>query len=352
MVTRFTFAVPGDLATPTGGYAYDRRMIAELGSLGWQADYLDLGFGFPWPDAARRARAETLLDAVADGTVIVIDGLALGVLPEAAMRLKDRCRLVALVHHPLAMESGIGADAAKILHDSERRALSAARHVIAVSAATARALAQDYDVLPSRIAIASPGTDRPALNARQPASGGAVKLLSVGAVVPRKGFDVLVSALAALTDLPWTLAIVGDRSRDPAYAEALDRVIERHRLGDRVTVTGAVSAERLAEYYTQADVFALASYFEGFGMAYAEAVAYGLPVVGTTGGAIPDTVPAAAALLVAPGDIAALTAALRDVIASPAIRARLADAARAAADNLPTWPGSARIIAGVLEACA
>ena len=82
MVKRFVFAVPGDLATPTGGYAYDRRMIAELGDLGWQADLLGLGDGFPWPSEATRMAALTKILEIPAGRAIIVDGLALGVLPE------------------------------------------------------------------------------------------------------------------------------------------------------------------------------------------------------------------------------------------------------------------------------
>ena len=107
MVNRFAFAVPGDLATPTGGYAYDRRMIAELGDLGWQVDLLGLGDGFPWPSEATRAAALKKLLATPAGRAIVVDGLALGVLPEAATQLSGRNPLLALVHHPLALEAGV-----------------------------------------------------------------------------------------------------------------------------------------------------------------------------------------------------------------------------------------------------
>ena len=104
MVKRVAFAVPGDLATPTGGYAYDRRIMTELGQLGWQIDLLNLGEGFPWPSEAARSAAQTRLLAISAGIRVVIDGLALGVLPETASRLAGRNPLLALVHHPLALE--------------------------------------------------------------------------------------------------------------------------------------------------------------------------------------------------------------------------------------------------------
>jgi hypothetical protein len=125
-VRRFAFAVPGDLATPTGGYAYDRRMIAELEHLGWQIDLVDLGKCFPWPGSEQRKAALARLLAVPAGRAIVIDGLAFGVLPDAALELRSRHPLIALVHHPLALESGLSADQASNLHASERLALTAA----------------------------------------------------------------------------------------------------------------------------------------------------------------------------------------------------------------------------------
>ena len=106
------FAVPGDLNTPTGGYAYDKRMIAELRKLGWDVEVIDLGNGFPRPSDAARKAALDMLSAVPEETPIVIDGLAFGVLPDAAADLAANHRLVALVHHPLALESGLTSEEA------------------------------------------------------------------------------------------------------------------------------------------------------------------------------------------------------------------------------------------------
>src|SRR5262245_21607850 len=348
MSRSFAFAVPGALDTPTGGYAYDRRMIAELERLGWHADVVDLGKQFPRPSASDRAAARARLAAVPRDRCIVIDGLALGVLPEEAAALRESHRLVALVHHPLALESGLSAAEAKALRGSERAALAAVRHVIVTGAATARLLASDYAVPAGRITVALPGID-PVVPAHR-SRDGTVALLSVGALVPRKGYDVLLAALATIRDLPWRLTVAGARDRSPATAAELEATIAALDLAPRVTLDGAVADARLAKLYGEADLFVLASRHEGYGMALVEAIAHGVPVVATTAGAIPETVPPGAGILVPPDDSAALAAALRHVIASGEARQRLAAQARAAAATLPDWPQSAKIFAAVLEA--
>jgi glycosyltransferase involved in cell wall biosynthesis len=349
-VRRLTFAVPGDLATPTGGYAYDRRMIKELEHLGWIVDFVNLGNGFPWPSDETRSAARMRLLAVPAGRAIVVDGLAFGVLPEVASHLRSRNPLVALVHHPLAMESGLSARQSDLLRASECTALAATSQIVVTSAATARYLVTDYAVPAERITVACPGTE-PAPMAKG-GQDGVVRLLSVGAVVPRKGFDVLIAALATLVDLPWHLTIAGDRRRDPETAAQLDADIRRYNLDGWVAVRGAVSPDHLAELYAGADLFVLASRFEGYGMAYSEAIAHGLPIVGTNAGAIPDTVPAEVGVLVAPDDPGALALALRKVIANPDERRRMGTSARAAASRLPTWQESAEIFARALEVLA
>jgi glycosyltransferase involved in cell wall biosynthesis len=339
------FAVPGDLATPTGGYRYDRRIIAELPALGWGAEVVNLGDGFPYPTADTRATACARLSALARGRPVVIDGLAFGVLPDAAEALRASHSLVALVHHPLALESGLSATESASLHASERSALGCARHVIATSATVARLLVEHYGVPSGTVSVVEPGTDRVSTAPRNGA--GVVKLLAVGSVIPRKGYDVLIAALARLRHLPWQLVIAGDCGRSPQTYRQVKGEIGRLGLAERVSLLGAVAFDELAPLYASADLFVLPSRFEGYGMAYAEAIAHGVPVVGTTAGAIPDTVPAAAGVLVAPDDIEALAVALQRVIENPADRERLAAGARAA--TFPSWPQQAALFARLLE---
>jgi glycosyltransferase involved in cell wall biosynthesis len=341
------FAIPGDIDTPTGGYIYDKRMIAELSALGWRPQVLGLGEGFPRPSALVKAAAKARLMEVPKGRPIVIDGLAFGVLPEAGAALRETHPLIALVHHPLALETGVTPDDAVVLRASERAALATTRGVIVTSPMTKRTLAADYHVPPDRITVAEPGTDRGVIAPRT--SSGSVALLAVGAVVPRKGYDVLIEALAGLIDLPWRLTIAGDCGRSPETTARLRAAIEDNRLAPRVTIEDAVPDARLRELYAASDLFVLPSRYEGFGMAYAEAIAHGLPVIGTTAGAIPDTVPAEAGVLVPPDDAAALAAALRRLIEDRDARERLSAGARAAAERLPTWRGSAELFSRAIE---
>jgi glycosyltransferase involved in cell wall biosynthesis len=350
VVKRVVFAVPGSLDTPTGGYAYDRRIMAELRQLGWNVDYLNIGDGFPAPDDKTRSAARSLLSAIPVGEPIVLDGLALGVLPDVAAELARQHPLVALVHHPLALESGLTTERANALRRSERAALAEVREVVVTSPATAKLVVSDYGVPANHITVARPGNDPVLPSAREP--NDVPHLLSVGAVVPRKGFDILVSALAALADIPWRLTIVGDLTRDPNEAAKLEVLILRHGLTDRIEAIGTISPSLLAILFGKADLFVLASRFEGYGMAYAEALSHGLPVVGTTAGAIPDTIPKGAGLLVPPDEPAALAAALRSVIVDADRRRLLSEAALVAARTLPTWQQSASIFAATLDRLA
>src|SRR5689334_1318238 len=198
--TSLAFGVPGDLATPTGGYGYDRRIIRELRHLGWQVDVLDIGDSFPFPSPAQRAKALATLSAVPAGCPTVLDGLAFGALPEASA-LKSRTPLVALVHQPLALDPALDTAQADALHQTERAALAAAQRVVVTSQSTARIVIADYDVPSRRVSVVRPGND-PVLPA--PGSNdGVVRLLSVGSVVPVKGYDLLIAAIAMLGDIPW-----------------------------------------------------------------------------------------------------------------------------------------------------
>jgi glycosyltransferase involved in cell wall biosynthesis len=344
---KVTFAIPGDLATPTGGYGYAREVIAALRARGWTVEVIDLGDGFPHIDVDQRARARQRLLGAPSDVPVVVDGLALGVLPEEAHVASRTHCLIGLVHHPLALETGLSPDKADPLRISETQALAASRHVVTTDHSTAAILAADYKVEPPRISVARPGTRR--TSRPQTRREGSVRILTVGAVVPRKGYDLLVRALAKLGDLDWCLTLVGDRTRSRETAADLDRLISELGLGQQITCTGAVTVEHLDDLHCDADLFVQCSWFEGYGMALADAIAYGMPVIATQTGAASRIVTSEAGLLLAPGDSIGLARALRMLISDAMLRERYAAAARAAAQNLPMWDDTAQVFEQVLS---
>jgi glycosyltransferase involved in cell wall biosynthesis len=342
------FAVPGDLASPTGGYAYARRLLALLPEQGVRVRHIPLPASYPHPSAADLIETERLLRGAPEEAVLLIDGLAYGALPPSLVRGLGR-RIVALVHHPLGFEAGHSETRRSQLIDAETRALAHADRVIACSAATARALTSDFAVPSARIAVAEPGTE-PAR--RSTGTGSPVQLLAVGAVSERKAYPVLVAALRDLADFDWRLTIVGSLDHAPEASAALYAAIQAARLRERVTVAGAVDERRLALVYDAADVFVSPSLFEGYGMVLAEAMARGLPLVASTGGAAAETVPASAGLKVSPGDVAALRDALRRMIADRGVRDAFAEGSWAAGQSLPRWTDTAARVADTLKAVA
>ena len=346
-MTEFAFAIPGDITLATGGYGYDRRVIAEWRAAGHDFRHVVLPGGFPFPTADDLATSARRLADLPPGRPVLIDGLALGAMPADLLRGLGR-PVVALVHHPLALETGLDDRQRSSLIAGERAALAEAAAVVATSASTAHIVERDYGVAPGRVIVAEPGTDL-GFRARGSGSGRPTRLLSVGAVIPRKAHGVLVDALAEVSALDWTCHIVGPIDRDADEAAAIARRIAAHRLGDRIVLTGAIDEAALAREFDAADLYVSASLFEGYGMALAEALAHGLPIVATRAGAIPRTVPPAASVLVSPGDADGLAEAIRSLLDQPDRRRHLADHAWRHARSLPTWAQTAATILETLR---
>ncbi len=341
------FAIPGDLATRTGGYGYDREILARAAAQGSPLRHLELPRSFPYPAAADLAATARELGSTKADAVILIDGLAYGAMPVDLIASLQR-RFVALVHHPLGLEAGLDAATAERLLAGERAALALAAHVITTSATTARTLVADFGVAADRLTVAEPGTE-PAPRATGSPAGAAPVLLAVGSLVPRKGYDLLIEALGGLLDLPWRLLIAGSAKRDIATAQRLADRIASLRLEERIAIAGELDRPALDAAYDRADIFVSASLYEGYGMAIGEAMARGLALVASTGGAAAETVPDGAGLKVPPGDVAALRRALRHVLSDQALRRSLAEAAFDAGRNLPGWDETAARILSVLR---
>lgn len=345
---RLVFASSVDYARHTGGYVYNRRLMGELAARGWDVTPLDLPAGFPRPDGAARAQSAKLLATLPDGTLVVADQICFSPLAGTLAHEAARLRLVMLFHHPIAMEEGLRPDERAHFMAAERAALAACRLVIVSSRMTAQSLAAEYGVPPAQVVVALPGIDR--RDAGEPREGDVPRLLSVGAVIPRKGYDVLIEALAGLLHMPWRLDVVGDLDRAPDYAAALRARIRRAGLDARVQLAGGLPQADLEACWGAAQVYVAASMHEGYGMAVAEAIARGLPVVTTGAGAVGDWLDPAAALIVPERSAAALRAALARVLSEAELRARLRSAALAQAARFPSWADTAAAVDSRLAA--
>lgn len=343
--------LPADIDVPTGGNVYDRRVVEGLaGAHGWRVRRADVAGSWPLADEAARARLTRALAAVPNGGLVLVDGLVACAAPEVVEPAARRLRVVVLVHLPLPDEAGLDRAVAHELARRESQTLRAVAAVVVTSPWAAGRVAS-YGLAAGRVHVAPPGTDTAPL-ARGTGTGQG--LVCVGAVTPRKDQITLVEALARVGDLAWTCVCAGPLDRAPGYvAEVRDR-IAHFGLESRVRLVGPLGGRALAAAYDAADILVHPARTETFGMVVTEALARGLPVLGTTGGAVGETLGRAPdasvpGLLVPPDDADALAAALRRWLTEPTLRAGLVRSARARRGTLGTWDQTTQRLSAVLQ---
>lgn len=338
------FAIPGDINTLTGGYAYDRRLIAELHALGHKIEPLHFSNQFPVPDAEALADAAAQFAALPDQAVVIADGLAYGVMDTIAEQHAGRLNIIALCHHPLKLEAGLSTAQAQQLFLSEQRALNAAKGVLVTSHMTGKILTEQFAIPATKIAVALPGTDPQTF---APCIGHPPVLLTLATLTRRKAHDLLIDALAAIKHLEWKARFVGGMDFDPAWTELLKNKVSAYGLEQRILFIGNV-ADSTSEY-AAADLFVLPSLFEGYGMAFAEALSFGLPIVAARAGAVPDVVPNTAGILVAPDNSFLVADALQKLLTDKNLLKNLQIGAQAAARSLPSWRDTAAVVTHLIN---
>jgi len=351
-VSAVHFIVPAgidDPAQPSGGNAYDRRIARGLAAESWTM-YLHEVPG-PWP--RREARSLRALAAVVggipDGALVMLDGLVASPAPDVIGSEAGRLRLVVLVHMPLGLGTTDGG-----AREREGAVLRVAASVVTTSEWARRALLELYFLPGDHVRVAEPGVDRAEL---APGTEGAGALLSVAAVIPGKGHDVLLDALAPLAGLRWHCRCIGSLERDPAFVERLRRRVLDGGMDGRVRFSGPQPEADLASSYAAADVLVLPSRAETYGMVIAEALARGVPVIAAEVGGVPEALGhgvdgARPGLLVPPGDPAALGDALRAWLDDAGLRRRLRVAARERRASLMEWSTTTSAVADVLQGVA
>ncbi|MFJ8579676.1 glycosyltransferase family 4 protein [Micromonospora sp. NPDC093277] len=333
--------LPGDIddpATPSGGNAYDRRVCQGLTAVGWTVREHPVPGGWPHPEPAARAALAGLLAALPDAALVLLDGLVASVVPDVLAPHARRLRLVVLVHLPAEDED-------------EARSLAVAAGVVATSEWTRRRLLDRYPLRADRVWAAPPGVDRAPVASGSPTGS---RLLCVAAITPLKGHDVLAAALATLTDLDWTCHCAGALTRDPGFVGRLRRQLTDADLAGRVRLPGPCAGKARDAAYAAADLLVLPSRRETYGMVVTEALARGVPVLGSDTGGLPEALGHTPdghrpGLLVPPEDAAALAGALRRWLTGPDLREQLRRAARQRRDTLTGWTVTVDRLAAALK---
>ena len=323
----------------SGGNVYDRRISEALRARGVDVRMVLVA-------ESRVLDVAHAMSALPRDALVLIDGLIAVAASEVLDAHSERLRIVVLAHMVASALPEIHDDARTA--EREREALNAVRRVITTSEWTrselvARALAE-----PDRIKVAPPGTDA------APAATGSesgVHLLCVGAVAPHKGQDVLIQALAGMTDLPdWRCSIVGSLDADPDFATRTAAAIRSATLTERVALMGVLTGQPLADAYRAADLVVAPSRVESYGMVVAEALARGIPVVAARVGGIPEAIAGSkAGILIPSSDPGALRAVLRQWLEDPGWRAALKAEALRSRSLTRSWDESAGIAAAVLS---
>ncbi|MGQ7260617.1 glycosyltransferase [Vreelandella sp. V005] len=352
MNRRFTLMVAGDPAQRTGGYIYDARIVATLRDQGWDIDVVGLAGTFPDADDEAATALNQALTSMPDHSSVVIDGLAMGALPKVVAEHAKRLDITALLHHPLGDELGLDDADQQRFHRLELSALASVARIIVTSHFTARRLpelAAHYAMpLDASVTVVEPGVAQaPISPAAEPSE--TLRLLCVATLTPRKGQDILVQALTGVPGDHWQCDCYGG-ARDSAFTQRVQQLIDQNGLQGSVLLHGECDSETLEAAYQTAHALVLPSWYEGYGMVITEALAHGLPVITTTGGALRDTLPEGAGLSVAPGDVDALQDALSRFCNDAELRQQLRHGAAQACEQLSDWQTAGEAFAAALLA--
>lgn len=309
----------------------------------------------PWPFPLPAFEAPAVLRGAQEPPcdVLLLDSICAGYVGPWLLRHRPHLPLAAVLHQP---PGGIDSDGV-------RRKVQQVLDNVAYQRAEVLVLASDAlrAEVPSRVlrgrevVVVPPGRDVAGdiTDVGDLRRGRRCALLCVGNWVPRKGILDLLEAFARLPQEAATLHLVGSADTDPAYGQLVGARLALRDVAERVVVHGPVERASVAGFYAAADVFVLASTREPYGTVYGEAMAAGLPVVGWDAGNLPYLARHEEhGLIVPPGDIGALSAALRRLCDDESLRVRLAASAREAGRSFPTWQESAARLFGVLTAAA
>ncbi len=347
------FVVPegiDDPTRPSGGNTYDRQLTTELSA--GRVTVTQTAAPGPWPRPNQQSlhALEVILSCAEDGEVVLIDGLVASASSEVLLRHGSRLRLVILMHLPL----GCDPNAAPGIRTAEKASLFAATAVITTSPWTRDWLINRYALAPGTVHVAEPGVE-PAEVSSGSAHGG--RFVCVAALVPHKGQDVLIEALALIGRGSWDCRLVGSDLIDRSFTARLRHRTHKQGISGQVSFLGTRTGAPLAATYASADLLIAPSRTDTYGMVVTEALAHGTPVIASDVGGLPMALGIVAecgrpGMLVPPDEPALLAALLTRWLDDEDMRARLRAVARDRRSSLVRWSDTARLVSRVIETVA
>jgi glycosyltransferase involved in cell wall biosynthesis len=334
---------PDPFRTPALGEFRDALDVAEFA--------LMCSAGFPEPltfslrawRALRRRRGD--FDLVHDNQCLGYGILGID---------RDVAPVVATLHHPITVDRALELAHAPTWQRQvsvrrwygfvrmQKRVVRRLPRLITVSSSSAHDICAQMGARPSQLAVVPVGVDTARFRPMPEVARVPGRIMTTASAdVPLKGLLPLIEAVAKVrTERHAELVVVGQ----PRQGSEVPAAIARLGLEGSVHLAGAVEDRRMVELYAEAEVAVVPSLYEGFSLPAIEAMACGVPLVATTGGALPEVVgtDGETALLVPPGDPGALAAAIGRMLDDAELRARIGPAGRTRVLHRFTWQATAR----------
>lgn len=289
--------VYGDLDLVSGGNLYDRMLVEHLRHHGHDVDIVSLAHGSYARHLLQNFKLGLERRLARSGfDVLLQDELTHPSLFRFNERLRARgsCPIVSIVHHLRSSEDHAQRQL-EWYRRVEKRYLESVDAFV-FNSHTTRESVEFLLQKKTHNVVATPGGDRLRSEltrdevARRAGEAGPLRLLFVGNLIPRKRLHVLLTVLGEMRDAAWTLDIVGSTDVDRSYAREIEQQLQRLELAPKVSLHGTLGGELLAERYRSAQMLVVPSSYEGFGIVYLEAMAFGLPVIAGAAGAADEIV--------------------------------------------------------------
>ena len=354
---RFGLIIYGSLETITGGFFYERMLVEHLRRSGDEVHVISLpwrGYGRHLGDNLSRALFRQLRNSTFD--VLLQDELNHPSLFWLNQRLRKAVGYpIVTIVHLLRCSEPRSAWQNLLFQWVERQYLCSVDGSIWNSRAT-RASAEELAGRGRPGVVAYPGCDHltPTVSQREiverAQQPGPLRVIFVGNLSPVKGLHALLEALVHLPKDDWRLTVVGSLTKDPGYVRNVRQRIARLELNDRIELLGALPNPQVSAYLEQAHVLAVPSFYEGFGIAYLEAMGFGLPVIASAVGAAGEIIThGREGFLVSPGDSVSLSRHLRRLHEDRDLLLRMGLMGLERHATHPTWAASAESIRAFLH---